>query len=53
MTFVFVGLLILHGLRKEIGSAAFYITIGLLLVFTQLVSATELQVVIAFTGANF
>ncbi|HCE45081.1 MAG TPA: hypothetical protein DET40_16190 [Lentisphaeria bacterium] len=53
MTFVFVGLLILHGLRKEIGSAAFYITIGLLLVFTQLVSATELQVVIGFTGANF
>ncbi|MFZ2658688.1 MAG: ATP-binding protein [Victivallales bacterium] len=53
MTFIFVGLLILHGLRKEIGSSAFYITIGLLLVFTQLVSATELQVVIGFTGANF
>ncbi len=53
MTFVFVGLLILHGLRKEIGSAAFYITIGLLFVFTQLVSATELQVVIGFAGANF
>jgi len=53
MTFIFVGLLILHGLRKEIGSAAFYIAIGLLFVFTQLVSATELQVVIGFAGANF
>ncbi len=53
MTFIFVGLLILHGLRKEIGSAAFYIAIGLLLIFTQLVSATELKVMIGFQGADF
>ncbi|HBC88324.1 MAG TPA: hypothetical protein DCZ94_15335 [Lentisphaeria bacterium] len=53
MTFIFVGLLILHGLRKEIGSSAFYIAIGLLLIFTQLVSATELKVIIGFQGADF
>jgi PAS domain S-box-containing protein len=53
MTFIFVGLLLLHGLRKIIGTAAFYIAIGLLLIFTQLVSATELKVVLGFTGADF
>ncbi len=53
MTFIFVGLLLLHGLRKVIGSAAFYIAIGLLLIFTQLVSATELKVIIGFPGADF
>ncbi len=54
VTFVFVGLLLLHSLRKIVfGSAAFYIAIGLLLVFTQLVSATELKVMIGFPGADF
>jgi PAS domain S-box-containing protein len=53
MTFIFVGLLLLHGLRKVIGTAAFYIAIGLLLIFTQLVSATELKVVLGFPGADF
>ncbi len=53
MTFIFVGLLLLHGLRKVIGTAAFYIAIGLLLIFTQLVSATELKVVLGFPGIDF
>ena len=53
MTFIFVGLLLLHGLRKIIGAAAFYIAIGLLLIFTQLVSTTELKVILGFPGADF
>lgn len=54
VTFVFVGLLLLHSLRKVVfGNAAFYIAIGLLLIFTQLVSATELKVIIGYSGADF
>lgn len=55
MTFIFVGLMILHALRKNIGSAAFYISLGLLLVFTQLVGATELKVTLHLNepGADF
>jgi len=53
MTFIFVGLLLLHGLRKLIGSAGFFIAIGLLLVFTQIVNAAGLRVVVGFRGADF
>ncbi len=53
MTFVLVALLLLHGLRKLIGSAGFYISLGLLLVFTQLVNATELKVVLGYPGFDF
>ncbi len=54
VTFVFVGLLLLHSLRKIVfGNAAFYIAIGLLLIFTQLVSATELKVIIGYPGMDF
>ncbi len=53
MTFIFVGLLILHGLRKVIGSASFYISVGMLFIFTQLVTATELKVIIGIEGADF
>jgi PAS domain S-box-containing protein len=53
MTFLSVGLLLLHSLRKLIGSAAFYMSFGLLLVFTQLVGATELKVIVGFPGADF
>ncbi len=52
-TFIFVGLLILHGLRKLIGSASFYITVGMLFIFTQLVTATELKVMMGIDGADF
>ena len=44
MTFIFVGLMLLHALRKNIGIAAFYLALGLLLIFTQFVGATELKV---------
>ncbi len=55
MTFIFVGLMILHALRKNIGSAAFYISLGLLLVFTQFVGATDLKVTLHLNepGADF
>ena len=53
MTFIFVGLMLLHALRRTIGSAAFYLSLGLLLVFTQLVDATELKIVIGYPGADF
>ena len=36
MTFIFVGLLIFHGLRKVIGYSPFYIALGALFVFLQL-----------------
>ncbi len=45
MTFIFVGLLILHALRRIIGSSPFYIALGLLFVFTQLIGAAGLRVV--------
>ncbi len=53
MTFLTVGLLLLHSLRKLIGGAAFHMAFGLLLVFTQLVGATELKVIVGFPGADF
>ena len=40
MTFILVGLLILHGLRKVLGATPFYIAAGVLLIFTQFAGAT-------------
>lgn len=54
MTFILVALLILHSLRKIIGCAAFYIALGLLLVFNETVSATGIKVSFNFLdGADF
>lgn len=53
MTFIFVGLLILHGLKKVIGLAGFHMALGLLFVFTQIVGAAELKVVTGITGLDF
>jgi len=53
MTFILVGLLILHGLRRIIGSSSFYIALGLLLIFTQIVSASGLRVNVGFSAASF
>ncbi len=55
MTFIFVGLMLLHALRKNIGIAAFYLSMGLLLIFTQFVGATELKIVLSQhnEGMNF
>jgi hypothetical protein len=53
MTFVLVGILILHGLRKIIGSAGLYIALGLLLVFTQIVAAAGLRVNVGAQSLDF
>ena len=43
MTFIFVGFC-LHSQRKVLGSAAFYMTFGLMFLMMQLVYAADLQV---------
>lgn len=53
MVFIFVVLLLLHGLRKLIGSAGFYVAIGLLFVFSQLAGAADLKIVTGLPGFNF
>jgi len=53
MVFVFVTLMLLHGLRKIIGSASFYISIGLLLVFSHITTTAGLEVKMNFWGGNF
>lgn len=53
MVFIFVVLLLLHGLRKFIGSAGFYVSVGLLFVFSQLAGAADLKIVTGLPGFNF
>jgi PAS domain S-box-containing protein len=53
MSFIFVSLGLLHSLRKVIGSAPFYIAIGLLYVFAQFICAAELKVVTGIIGFDF
>ncbi len=53
MTFVFVSLALLHSQRKTIGSSVFYISIGLLFLFTQFVSAAAIKVSIGIYGLEF
>ncbi len=53
MTFVYAGLLLLHGLRKVIGAAGFYIALGLLFVLMELVGAAGFQIVTDLPGLNF
>ncbi|MBN1864541.1 MAG: PAS domain S-box protein [Victivallales bacterium] len=53
ITFIFVGLMLLHSLRHQIGSASFYLSLGVLLIFTQLVGATELKVNLGYQGVDF
>ena len=53
MIFVFVTLMLLHGLRKIIGSAAFYVSIGLLLLFSHIATTAGLEVKMNFWGGNF
>ena len=52
MTFVFMGLLILHGLRKIISPIPFYLALGLLFVFSQLLGASGLQISANIPGFN-
>ncbi len=53
ITFITTGLLLLHGLRNQIGRTAFYLALGALFVFLQIVSSTELKVVVGYSGADF
>ena len=53
MTFVFVGLALLHSQRKTIGSSVFYISIGLLFLFIQFVSAAAIKVTVGAYGLEF
>ena len=45
--------MLLYALRNTIGTVAFYLSLGMLLIFTQLVGATELKVNLDYQGANF
>ena len=53
MTFVFLTLLILHGLRNVIGQATFFISLGLLFVFITLMSSAELVVDSGIAGIKY
>jgi PAS domain S-box-containing protein len=53
MTFTFVSLALLHSQRKTIGSSVFYISIGLLFLFTQFVSAAAIKVGVGIYGLEF
>lgn len=49
-TFVFVGLLILHGLRRIIGSAPLYMFLGVLVVMMNVAGAAGLRMIISDGG---
>ena len=53
LTFIFAALMLLYALRNTIGTVAFYLSLGILLIFTQLVGATELKVNLNLQGADF
>ena len=53
LTFIFATLMLLYALRDTIGTVAFYLSLGMLLIFTQLVGATELKVNLDYQGADF
>ena len=53
MTFIFVMLLLLHGLRKIIGNAGFYLSLGLLFAFMQLSGVAGISINTNFPGLDF
>ncbi|MFA7183952.1 MAG: hypothetical protein WC082_03615, partial [Victivallales bacterium] len=53
MTFTFVTLALLHSQRKTIGSSVFYISVGLLFLFTQFVSAAAIKVSVGVYDLEF
>ncbi|MDD5698971.1 MAG: ATP-binding protein [Victivallaceae bacterium] len=53
MTFVFVSLALFHSQRKIIGNSVFYISVGLLFLFTQFVSAAAIKVSVGIYGLEF
>lgn len=50
MTFLFVTLLLLHGLRKQLGTPASYVAMGLLFGFTQFAGAGGITIVTGYSG---
>ena len=50
MTFLFVTLLLLHGLRKQLGVQASYVAMGLLFGFTQFAGAGGITIVTGYPG---
>ncbi len=52
-TFIYAGLLILHGLRKVTGAAGFYLALGMLFVFMQLAGAAGFRIDTGLPGLNF
>ena len=44
LTFVMVSIMLLHSLKRTIGSASLYLSLGMFLVFGQLISAAGLQI---------
>lgn len=44
LTFVMVTILLFHSLRKQIGHAAFYLTLGMFFILGQIVSSTNIMV---------
>lgn len=53
MTFILSGLLILHGLRRILGTAPFYIALGMLLVFSQIAGAAGLNLTVGYPGLDY
>ena len=50
MTFLFVTLLLLHGLKKQLGAPASYVAMGLLFGFTQFAGAGGITIVTGYSG---
>jgi len=50
MTFLFVTLLLLHGLKKQLGMPASYVAMGLLFGFTQFAGAGGITIVTGYSG---
>ena len=53
MTFLLSGLLILHGLRRILGTVPFYTTLGMLLVFSQIAGAAGLNLTLGYPGLDY
>ena len=53
MTFLLSGLLILHGLRRILGTAPFYTALGMLLVFSQIAGAAGLNLTLGYPGLDY
>ena len=50
MTFLFVTLLLLHGLKKQLGAPATFVAMGLLFGFTQFAGAGGITIVTGYSG---